>query len=317
MKGSGLESGLVSVVIPVYNGEAFLPWAVESVLAQTYARWELVLVDDGSQDGSAAMCRAFADRHPRVRYLYQENQGPAAARNAGLALCRGEFAAFLDCDDAWLPQKLAQQMPLFADPEVGLVYTSIFLRQGQELIDKTPDKIFHRGRCFAEILKYNFIPNSSVVVRRSLLERTGPFDQRRELVGVEDKLMWLQIARLARIEYVKEPLVIYNYQGERVSSNQQAMLRSELLCLEEISRIYPPASDQDRRDLRAAYAAIHQHYAHNFFTLGDMARARRNYGRSLRAGGWNLSNLSYYGATFLPAGLIRAVRRAKGGTGGA
>ncbi len=310
-----MQPGLVSVVVPVYNGEAFVTQAVDSVLAQTYAPWELILVDDGSSDRSGELCQSLAERHPGVRCLRQENQGPAAARNTGLSLCRGEFVAFLDCDDAWLPQKLARQMPLFTDPAVGLVYSSLFLRQGDRLVDKTPSKVFHHGRCFAEILKYNFIPNSTVVVRRTLLEQAGPFDQRRELVGTEDKLMWLKIARLAEIACVREPLMIYNYQGQGVSSNQQAMLTGELLCLQEIAGLYPPATPPERSQLRAAYAAVYRHYAHNFFTLGDMRSARRCYGLSMAHGDWSPRNLLYSAASLLPAGLIRAARSLKAKAG--
>jgi glycosyltransferase involved in cell wall biosynthesis len=306
---------LVSVIIPVYNGEAFVAQAIESVLAQSHGRLELILVDDGSTDGSADICQTYVRQDQRVSYVHQENRGVAGARNSGIARSSGPLVAFLDCDDAWLPDKLAKQIPLFGDEAVGLVYTSLFLKNGDKITDATPHKTFCQGDCFSAILKYNFIPNSTVVTRRSLLETAGPFDERRELIGVEDKLMWLKIAKLARVALVKEPLMIYNYQGERVSTNQQAMLTGELLCLEEIARLHPPSSERERLDFSQAHSEVYRHYGHNFFTIGNFAKARDCYGKSLKTGGFKLKSLLYYGAALLPPGLISAARSLKGRVG--
>ncbi len=303
---------LVSVIIPVYNGEACVAQAIESVRAQSYDQWEMILVDDGSRDGSADICQNYAQDDGRIKYLHQENRGVAGARNRGIANTSGPLVAFLDCDDAWLPDKLAKQVPLLADEAVGLVYTSLYLKTGDELADPTGKKSFCQGDCFFEILKYNFIPNSTVLTRRSLLEQAGPFDERRELIGVEDKLMWLKIARQARVAAVPKPLMIYNYQGERVSTNQQAMLTGELLCLEEIAKIHPPADEREKRLFSQAYAAVYGHYGHNFFTLGDFAKARDCYAKSLATGGFNPRSLFYYAAALLPPGLVAAARGLKG-----
>lgn len=118
---------LVSIIIPFYNTERFLQEAIESVLAQTYADWELLLVDDGSTDGSSAIARRYADRvPPKIRCLEHPdhgNCGQAASRNLGIAAARGDFLALLDADDVWLPQKLEQQVPILeAHPEVSMVY---------------------------------------------------------------------------------------------------------------------------------------------------------------------------------------------------
>src|ERR1700691_6786421 len=103
----------VSIITPFYNTERFLQEAIESVLAQTYSNWELLLVDDGSTDGSTAIAHRYADRAPaKIRYLAhpgRENRGLSASRNLGIAGAGGEFLALLDADDVWLPQKLEQQ----------------------------------------------------------------------------------------------------------------------------------------------------------------------------------------------------------------
>jgi glycosyltransferase involved in cell wall biosynthesis len=120
------DQPLVSAITIFLNAERFIEEAIESVFAQTYRRWELLLVDDGSTDGSTATARRYAAAHPdRVRYLEHanhENRGMSAARNLGIRHARGTYIAFLDSDDVWLPEKLAQQVPLLeAHPEVGML----------------------------------------------------------------------------------------------------------------------------------------------------------------------------------------------------
>jgi glycosyltransferase involved in cell wall biosynthesis len=112
---------LVSVVIAAYNGAQYLPEAIDSALAQTYPKVEVIVVDDGSTDSTAEVVGAYG---ARVRYLYQQNAGTAAARNTGIQSAQGELIALLDQDDRWLPEKLARQVPLFFDePRVGLVHS--------------------------------------------------------------------------------------------------------------------------------------------------------------------------------------------------
>ena len=126
------EQPLVSVIIPVYNGARFLRAALESVFAQTYRPIEVIVVDDGSRDDSGAIAQSF----PEVRYLRQENQGVAAARNNGIEIARGEFFAFLDQDDLWTPDKLETQVGhLLSHPDLGYTLTSqqYFLEPGAEL----------------------------------------------------------------------------------------------------------------------------------------------------------------------------------------
>ncbi|HMQ29576.1 MAG TPA: glycosyltransferase family A protein [Chloroflexaceae bacterium] len=121
------ERPSVSAIMIFLNGERFIEEAIESVLAQTYTGWELLLVDDGSTDGSTALALAYAARHPgRIRYLEHaghQNLGMSATRNLGIHHARGRYIAFLDADDVWLPQKLAQQVAaLEAHPEAGMIY---------------------------------------------------------------------------------------------------------------------------------------------------------------------------------------------------
>ena len=116
-----MDAPLISCIVPVFNGERYLPETLESVLAQTYRRREIILVDDGSTDGTAAVANSYRGR---IRYIRQPNAGEAAARNRGLSMAGGEFVAFLDADDVWHPEKLERQIARFRErPELHLCFT--------------------------------------------------------------------------------------------------------------------------------------------------------------------------------------------------
>lgn len=140
----------ISAIIVVRNGEAFLGEAIESILAQTYSDWELLIVDDGSTDNSAEIVRRFARRDPdRIRLLAHPcgaNLGIAASRNAGIAQARGRHVAFLDADDVWLPEKLAEQVAILdSDPELGLVYGRTLIWHSWERPGKREDYYYPLG----------------------------------------------------------------------------------------------------------------------------------------------------------------------------
>ncbi len=114
-----MQGPLVSVIVPVYNGERYLTKTIQSVLTQDYQPIEIIVVDDGSTDRTAEIVRA----QPNIHYIYQNNRGVSAARNTGIAAAQGEFLAFLDADDMWVPQKLSVQVSyLTQHPDVGFVY---------------------------------------------------------------------------------------------------------------------------------------------------------------------------------------------------
>jgi len=162
-----MTPSLVSVVIPVLDGERFLAETLESVFAQDYPRFEVIVVDDGSTDGTADVARSFG----AVRYIHQSNQGQAVARNTGIAAARGEFLAFLDADDLWTPNKLSLQVGyLLTHPEIGFTLSRqrIFLEPGAERPSWLRDDLIDREHV-------GFFP-STLVVRRSVFDRIGVYD---------------------------------------------------------------------------------------------------------------------------------------------
>jgi glycosyltransferase involved in cell wall biosynthesis len=162
-----VDNLLVSVIIPVHNGERYLADAIESVLAQTYRPIQLVVVDDGSEDGTAEIAKSFRE----VTYIYQTNQGHAAAMNAGIRAAQGEFVAFLDADDLWTPNKLSVQIDhLQKHPDVGCVIAKMqnFVEPGTE----PPSRITRD----LSLSAYAALQVGALVARRTVFEQLGGFD---------------------------------------------------------------------------------------------------------------------------------------------
>jgi glycosyltransferase involved in cell wall biosynthesis len=190
------------------NYARFLPVAVESVFAQTFADWELLIIDDGSTDHTPAAVRPFVADH-RVRYFRSDRLGQSRAKNLGVSFSRGAFVAFLDADDAWEPTKLDKQLALFRDrPEVGVVFCRRSLIDEQGNVNAArPSPLPPRGRVLPAMFVQNFVCFSSVVVRRAVFSHVGAFDPQWDLAIDYD--LWLRVARHHGFDFVDEELVKY------------------------------------------------------------------------------------------------------------
>ena len=214
----GLHNPLVSVILAVRNREGSVARAIASVLAQTYSPLELIVVDDGSTDGTRGVVERFG---ARVALLAQPHAGVYTARNAGLRHARGELVAFIDSDDAWFPDKLAAQVPLMRRPEVGLVFgDAVHVTAPREGAPRTGLTCFRvsparGGRVAEDFARCNFVPTCTVLVRRSCLEETGGFCEASEVSA--DYLAWFRIALRHELDYVERPVAEYTVHPEGIS----------------------------------------------------------------------------------------------------
>ena len=196
---------VVSVVIPLYNARDVIRDTIESVFGQTYHDYEIVVIDDGSTDGSGEVLRAYGDR---LRYIQQPNGGVAQARNRGIAASRGRYIALLDHDDLWEPEKLAKQVAILdARSEVGMVVTDV------AHIDRTGRPMHQFGPAyqpqheFARLFVQGFVPTpSATLIRKSVLEAIGGFDEQFNSAGMDDHELWTRIAAATTIVGLSEPL---------------------------------------------------------------------------------------------------------------
>jgi glycosyltransferase involved in cell wall biosynthesis len=198
----------VSVVIPVYNAEDVIAETIESALAQTSVDTEIVVVDDGSSDGSATVVSGFGDR---VRIIRQANAGVARARNRGIAESSGAFVALLDHDDLWHPSKLEKQVRVLNErPDVGMVLTDVahIDREGRPM--GIVGNGYNPAESFARLFVRGFVPTpSAVMIRRSVLDAVGGFDEAFHSAGLDDHELWTRIAAHCDLACVSEPLTYH------------------------------------------------------------------------------------------------------------
>jgi glycosyltransferase involved in cell wall biosynthesis len=232
---------LVSVVIPCYNQAQFLGDAIQSVLAQSYRHVEVIVVNDGSNDDTAAVVATF----PSVRYLCHENQGLAAARNTGLAHCRGQLLVFLDADDRLLPEAIKTGVTLLmADPRLGFVagHSQYITRGGVPLPTRQP--VRSSGDPYLALLRRNSIRNPAMVMFRApVLGDVGGFNSRFDACA--DYEMYLRISRRYAVGFHDAVVAEYRKHGENMSLDAALMLR-QLLHVMRLQR--PHIVDAARRD---------------------------------------------------------------------
>ena len=289
--GTATVPGLVSVVIPAYNCEAYLAQAIDSALADDYPHKEVIVVNDGSRDGTLAVARSYEGR---IRVIDQANAGPPGARNNGIAAARGEFVAFLDGDDIWLQGKLSAQVRVMqAYSKVGTVYTTwhrwypaedgqfqlpqdMFAGPLGDAIDESLS-----GSVYHLLLLDCYLLTSTVMMRRALLDDIGPFDA--ELWNGDDYDMWLRAAHQAKVVKLAGVGTVYRILPGSVSRKPVAR-NFELDVIQRALLRHGDAGPEGQRLPSSVLAErlrrLEAGHAHTHLLRGDRKLAHRLY-RSL------------------------------------
>jgi len=299
----------VSVVVAAYNQGPWLAQAIESVRAQTFVDWELVVVDDGSTDETPSIVARYA-ADARVVYIRQARAERSSARNRGIAASSGRLVAFLDADDLWRPEKLARQIAALAvDPAAGLCYTiARFIDSaGRPLPVRKPLRPLS-GDVFARLMRGNVLILASVVARRVCLDAVGGFDRAVTPYGCEDWDLWLRIARRWPIAVVDEELTLYRRHGGNTS--WEGVLASALVV---VDRWYADPETARRTGLSRGTVRALQLWVNAAALAGeDRAAAARLALRALRespAAALGRSALATAAGLLLPHALVAALRR--------
>jgi glycosyltransferase involved in cell wall biosynthesis len=286
----------VSIVIPSYNHGQYIAEAIRSALDQDFASFEVIVVDDGSTDETSAIVARF----PEVRYLAQENRGLAAARNAGLSQCRGEFVVFLDADDRLVPGAISTGVNILTtNPKLGFTagYSRFIDREG--LVQPTLQPLRVGSDAYLALLRRNSIRNPAMVMfSREILRRSGEFTS-----GVDacsDYELYLRISRDHPVHFHESVVAEYRKHGANMSDNAALMLRQ---LLEVMCRQRPHLISRERREaFRDGLVNIRTFYGDRIVSqVRRRIRTRSDWRRTME----DLATLAWYH----PAGLVRHARR--------
>ena len=321
-------SARVSVVIPAFNAAEFLPQVLESVFRQTHPPLEVIVVDDGSTDGTPKVMQCYCDR---VNYIRQENGGLSNARNRGIMCARADWIAFLDADDLCLPQRLEHQLALAERTQADLIFSDAVVVATSEALHhwSAPSWLAQTGskeqlqkavreevlpNPFQHLMRIgSFILPSTVLVRRECLLDGGLFDE--SLQSTQDFELWCRLAAKHRFAFHSAPLVIRQVHGQNMTANQLETLRDSVKAWEKIEKLEIVRKRRVWRKL-VQKKKSHRYWeqGYYFFERNQPAAARASWAKGLRIS-FSALMAAYWTVTLLPErwviGLRSVVRRIK------
>jgi glycosyltransferase involved in cell wall biosynthesis len=306
-----MKKPLVSVIIPTYNSADYIEEALQSVFEQTFQDFEIIVIDDGSTDGTVEVLRKYGDR---ISYIFQENNGPSSARNRGIRAARGEYIAFLDADDLWVSTKLEKQVSLFLQRKgLGMVTTGAcsFDEKGVYGYSADKRKTLMVGDIARNIFLRSNIGTPTVMVRKEIFDSIGFFEE--NIRQSEDDNMWIRIAAHYDVELIDEALIKVRNHPQRMTLNKSELQRSVQTSIQLLRTKY---GDTVKKKIEKAvpiklsqlqFAIGYSHYEN-----GDYREARKAFikGAYYRIRTWK--NLLYFMLTFIPPGLaayLKTLRR--------
>ncbi|WP_024621019.1 glycosyltransferase family 2 protein [Metaclostridioides mangenotii] len=234
-----MNEPLVSIITPVYNSEKFLSETIECIQNQTYKNWQLLLIDDCSNDNSSEVIKRYSEHESRIKYIkLDNNSGAAVSRNKGLSLAEGRFVAFADSDDLWDSKKLEKQVGYMLKKNVGFTFTSYrYMKEDGTKTNKVaraPEKIDYEG-----LLRNTIIGCSTVVIDRDIL---GNFEMPLVRRG-QDTATWLQLLKTEKYAYgIYDDLVFYRLVGNSISSNKIKALKRTWNTYRNVEKLSLPKS---------------------------------------------------------------------------
>lgn len=283
---------LVSVVIPAYNAAPWIAETLQSVLAQTLHDFEIIVVDDGSTDETAAVVAKFE----RVRYLHKPNRGQASARNMGVHAALGEYIAFVDSDDLWSPEKLRLQMDLLRQTGLAWIYCdACAIDDVTRGVLFTFSKVRHQfdGDVLEELFLEDFIPMPTPIVKRQVFEQIGYFDESEALRYVEDWDMWLRISARFPIGLVRRPLAQYRvHAASGIQSIQPQTLYKAHMQVIELAASRDPARLAPLKNRAIVMMSIR--IGQMLVRRNDLTRARELFAQAIRLAPGKIDAYAYW-----------------------
>ena len=305
-----MAAPLISVVITAYNAAEFISETLDGIRSQGFRDFEILVVDDGSTDGTAAIVREYTD----VRYVHQANAGQPAARNTGIRNALGSYIAFVDADDLWMPDKLEKQMAcLGRRPEAAWIYSDAlaFHSDSRAIFGGVGERKLHEGDILRPLLLSSFIPSATPVVRKSVFSDVGLFDESCDRRIGEDWNMWLRIAAKYPVAVIKEPLALI-----RIHEGNMTRITDPGVAYRSKRSIMEAAMSRNRDrliDLRPrALANLATDAGIAYIRSNNPAAARGMFSEAIRQVPLDVSTYGYLAMTYFPTSFaysLRALRR--------
>ena len=293
----------VSVIIPTHNRAELLKSAIASVLAQTFNDFEIIVIDDHSTDATPLMVNSFYD--PRIKYLKNEGKnGPSTARNLGIAEARGEYIAFLDDDDEWLPSKLEKQIGILDSCNMNVcgIYSNCLK------IDKVTKETYFRrfgaetlkGNLLSQLMIKNPIHTPTLIIRKACLNQIGGFDE--NMHYMEDRDLWIRLARHWKFEYIDEPLTkVYRHENAHLSKNLQGQIQGREILLNRYNYLFK----KDKKNWSKLYVCLGAQYCQ----LGKMKKGRINLLKGIVIYPFNKIAFFHFFSSLLGASIYQRIRK--------
>ena len=293
----------VSVIIPTYNRADFLRSAILSALNQTFKDIEIIVADDKSTDHTQEVVKSFTDQ--RIRYITNKNnRGPSATRNSAILASKGEYIAFLDDDDEWVPQKLQKQVELLdiSPPKICGVYSDrlIIDRPSNKVVSKglRSDKL--KGNLLSQLAIHNQINTCTVLLRKRCLDEVGMFDE--TISYMEDRDLWIRLSLNWDFEYINEPLTLtYVHKQGHLSARLVEQTRGREKLLTRHRNLFI----QDRK----AWSKLHLLQGAQYCQLKDMKKGRKNFVEGIKIYPLNLNAYFHLFSALLGENAYRHLRK--------
>ena len=275
-----MSKPVVSIIVPAFNRKRYLRQTLDAIFSQTFEDFEVIVVDDGSTDGTASEVDSIVD--PRLILIQTHRKGPAKARNTGVRRASGRFLAFCDSDDLWIQDKLARQISRFdKDDETVMVFSDARFEGQIALEGKTVFSIQRpsEGNIFRPLLLDNFICTSTVVILRDVFEATPGFED--AFCPAEDYRLWLRIARRGRCACINEPLSVYRMHVDQLGADLSIMFPATAKVVSEAARDRG-LTDRELPGLAERLWQLHFVAARELMRRGKGDEARFQYRQALR-----------------------------------
>lgn len=293
----------ISIILPVYNRQHTIARAIQSVLCQTYKHFELIIVDDASTDQTESVVSSFRDS--RICYLsHDRTKGASAARNTGIRHAKGEWIAFHDSDDEWMPEKLSKQVEIInqfgsTDP-APIIYTGFYRYNQNGAREYIPPNSItvKEGFIVHSLLKGNFVSTQTVILKKECIEKVGGFDE--NLPRFQDWELWLRLAPEHPFILIDEPLVNVYFSEKSISADSSLIVEAYRIIYEKHQKLLAKVNPRDASFFLASYG-------HNLCLSGNLKEGRTILKNSLKLNPLFLKSAMCYAASLLGADMYQKI----------